>query len=393
MVALSRRLTSVEMPDDPTVHLDLTEESLLPQKVKSELDFANLRNIDTSIATSGTVKLQLTSTHDLEAQDPLQAGDLARDPLECEAFVALKELGVPVARRKGLEVFRFIIGLMTLLICVDSCQNRTSPSTHHNQVNELITAGSSGYPAKDVAPRPPSRKPRSLSHTEHDHTRRRHFSFEPGDDQMREIGISPDPYDLLSQAGSTDSGFSASSAFRLFDDGLETDNNNITDLLASRTGEIPRPTMIPSPVQTMGRVRRENSTSGLQSVFVKNNQDDRRNSRTSIQTAFREEANVSASTKSKGRSTSSQNVPVAGSPLSSKERLNGLANRQSNVALAAARAAEARSSDPFKIDTRLSKATSSSRKRRTAGPQRTETPILDPTPMLVRIVLSNAESR
>lgn len=60
------------------------------------------------------------------------------------------------------------------------------------------------------------------------------------------------------------------------------------------------------------------------------------------------------------------------SPLGSKERLNSLANRQSNVALAAARAAEARSSDSSKSDTRLSAATSSSRKRRTAGEQRTE---------------------
>lgn len=130
--------------------------------------------------------------------------------------------------------------------------------------------------------------------------------------------------------------------------------------------------MIPSPMQTVGRVRRENSIPSLQSVFTENIQDDRHNSRTSIQTVFREGGSASASIKSKSRSSPSQNVHPAESPLGSKERLDSLANRQSNVALAAARAAEARSKDPSRSDTRLSTATSSSRKRRTAGEQRTE---------------------
>jgi hypothetical protein len=287
-------------------------------------------------------------------------------------FVALKELGILVARRKGLEVSRFVDELMTLLTCADSCQDIIGPPTYHRQENEVTIADGCNYLAEDVTPRPPSRKPRSLSYPEHDHTHRRHFSFEPGDDQMRELDASLHSYDALSQSDSTDSGFSSSSAFRLFNDGLETDDDNTTRLLASTSGELPKPTMIPSPMQTVGRLRRENSISSLQSVFVKNVQDDRHNSRTSIQTAFQEGAGAIASIKPKSRSSSSQNVHAAESPLGSRERLNSLAHRQSNAALAAARAAEARSNDPSRSDTRPSTATSSSRKRRTAGQQRAE---------------------
>jgi hypothetical protein len=350
----------------------LTRESALSRKVKSELNLTNLRQKDTSLATSVLITSELTRTRNIEEKASSQVEEPAGDPLECEAFVALKELGILVARRRGLETSHFVNGLMTLLTSTDSLQDVIGTTVYDDQGDGLAAVDGSHNQADDVTPRPPSRKPRSQSYPEHNQTRRRHFSFEPGDDRMRELEADPKSYDALSQAGSTDSGFSSSSAFRLFDDGLETDHDDTTHLLASSSSEPPKPTMIPSPVQTMGRVRRENSMSSLQSVFVKNIQDDRHNSRISIQTAFREGANASATTKSKSRSSSSQNTHAAESPLGSKERLNSLADRQSNVALAAARAAEARSSNPSRSDTRLSTATSSSRKRNTTGQQRTE---------------------
>lgn len=372
MVALSRQLTRVRMPDTSIVPPRLIGESVLSRKVKSELNLADLRHTNAPTAPSGAIIPQVASTSGFEVKVSSQVGELAGDPLEFEAFVALKELGILVARRKGLEVSQFVNGLMALLTGADSRQDVNDFPAHYDKENEVMTADEGNQPAEDETPRPPPRRPRSLTYLEHDHTRRRHFSFEPGDDQMRELDANLHSYDALSQTDSTDSGFSSSSAFRLFDDGLETDDDGTTRLLASSSGEMPKPTMIPSPVQTVGRVRRENSISSLQSVFIKNIQDDRHNSRTSIQTAFREGASASASIKSKSRSSSSQNVHAAESPLSSKERLNSLANRQSNVALAAARAAEARSNEPSRSDTRLSTATSSSRKRRTAGEQRTE---------------------
>lgn len=125
---------------------------------------------------------------------------------------------------------------MALLIGADLRQDINDLPAHHDQENEVTTANEGDHPAEDVTPRPPSRRPRSLTHPEHDHTRRRHFSFEPGDDQMQELDANIRSYDALSQTDSTDSGFSSSSAFRLFDDGLETDDDDTTRLLASSSG-------------------------------------------------------------------------------------------------------------------------------------------------------------
>lgn len=259
---------------------------MLSRTVNSELNLTDLRHKGTSSATSGAVDPELASTSSIEIQVSPHAGELPSESLEREALFALKELGGLVARRKGLEVTHFVDGLMALLTSAYPRQDVVASSAQHSESNEHTYVDAINQPAEDATPRPPSRKPQSLSYPEHDQTRRRHFSFEPGDDQFRELEADLQSYDALSQTDSTDSGFSASSAFHLFDDGLETDDDDTTHLLASVSGELPKPTLIPSPVQTMGRVRRENSMSSLQSVFVKNIQDDRHHSRTSVQTAF-----------------------------------------------------------------------------------------------------------
>ncbi|KAF1928825.1 uncharacterized protein M421DRAFT_91965 [Didymella exigua CBS 183.55] len=373
MTTLSRQFTGSGTPKLPSGTVHLTRESALSRKVKSELNLTDLRHTDPPHATFGAIDTGISSTtRNTEERSTLQEDLLAKESLERDAFNALKELGILVAHRRGLEVSHFVNGLMDLLSSAGSDQSSIGVTAHDDRERSLVTENGRNMPASDVTPRPPLRKPRSLSYPEHDQTRRRHFSFETGDDKMRELEADLKTYGALLQTGSTESGFSSSSAFRLFDDGLESDDNDTTGLLASASGELPKPTMIPSPVQTMGRVRRENSMSSLQSVFFNNTQDERHNSRISIQTAFREGASANKSTKPKSRSSSSQNLRTAESPLGSKERLNNLANRQSNVALAAARAADARSSNPSRSDIRLSTATSSSHKRQTTGQQRTE---------------------
>ena len=301
-----------------------------------------------------------------------EADRLVKDALECDAFIALKELGALVARRKGLEVSSFVNGLMALLTSTDTAKSIVESAAHDRKLWNLAAEESRKASADDVTPRPPLQKPRSQSYQELDQKRRRHFSFEPGDDRVRETEADLKPYDSLSQTDSTDSESSSSAVFRLFDEGLRAGDGGSIPLLASLRTDIPRPSMIPSPVQTMGRVRRENSMSSLQSLFAKNVQDDRRSSRTSIQTAFREVSSANASIKSKSRSSSNHNLCVVESPLGSKERLSSLANRYSTAALAAARAAEARNSNLSRSNTLLSTATSSSRKRHAAEQQKLE---------------------
>jgi hypothetical protein len=57
MVALSRQMTRVRVPDTSVVPPHITEESVLSQKVKSELNLTDLRQTDTPIATSSAIIL------------------------------------------------------------------------------------------------------------------------------------------------------------------------------------------------------------------------------------------------------------------------------------------------------------------------------------------------
>ncbi|KAF9701538.1 hypothetical protein EKO04_000617 [Ascochyta lentis] len=301
---------------------------------------------------------------------------LAKDYIECAAFMALKELGILVARRKGLDVSCFVSGLMTLFGPGHAMKMDTGPGVHERRMQSPTSRENDKVSADDSTPRPLLRTPRSGSQRPLDQKCRRHFSFEPGDDQVQEVEAGFKTYDSLSQTDSTESessssSLSSSAAFRVFADGLPTNDDSIP-LLSSLGTDLPRPSLIPSPVQTTGRVRRENSASSLQSIFVKNTKDDRHSSRTSIQTAFREASGANTSIKSKSRSSSSHNLRMAESPLGSKERLNSLANRHSTVALAAARVAESKSNISSQSHMRPSVVTSSSQKLHTRGQQKSE---------------------
>jgi hypothetical protein len=108
--------------------------------------------------------------------------------------------------------------------------------------------------------------------------RRRHFSFEPGDDttyRKMQMELSPEP------SPNTQSETSAA------------DND------ARKPSKIP----IPSPVQntSFGSVRRESSISSLQSASSKQRQDKNyRNSKSSVLTAFRESSSGSLRPKTSG---------------------------------------------------------------------------------------------
>lgn len=374
MTALSRRLTnpgSSNLPVGTPPGLD--RNSTLSRKVKSELNLMDLRHTDYALPTSKAVTPDTSrASESVPGEATPGSSPLVEEAIKDDAVIALKELGILVARRKGLDVSQFVNGLMASLALGHAVKLDTKSGVNHVELQNLTTKEHDNVPADDVTPRPPLRKSQSQSQQRPDQKRRRHFSFEPGDDQVREPEVGLKSYDSLSQTDSTDSESSSAAAFRMFAEDLHSDDDSIP-LLTSLSTDFPKPSLIPSPVQTLGRVRRENSMSSLQSIFVRGVQeDDRHNSRTSIQTAFREASSANASIKSKSRSSSNHNLRTVESPLGSKERLNSLANRHSTTALAAARAAEARSSSMSWSNARLSRATSSSRKLRTAGHQKFE---------------------
>lgn len=370
MTALSRQLANPGQSELPSrAPRAPTQESTLTRKVKSELNLLDLRCGNSSRIVSGTIMSEASST----APDKVnsEADLFVKDVIECNAFVALKELGALVARRKGLEVSSFVTGLMSLIVSEHVVTKVIEPGVGEDNTHSPVVRKDANAPAGELTPRPLTRKIGSQSQQKSDRKSRRHFSFEPGDDQVREVKVGFQFYDSLSQTDSTEFEPSSSVEFRVFAEGLQPDGDDSVPPSSSLGAENPKPSMIPSPVQTVGRVRRENSMSSLQSVFVKNIQDDRHNSRTSIQTAFRETPSANASMESKSRSSSNHNLSMAESPLGSKERLDSLTSRPSAAALAAARAAEAGNS-LLRSNTRMPAAASSSRNRLTAGQQTPE---------------------
>ena len=169
-------------------------------------------------------------------------------------------------------------------------------------------------------------------------------------------------YDPLSRTKPTDNVSPSSSEASLTLEGSlrEGDNDSVSQF-PSAVVDITKQSMIPSPVQRVGSIRRENSGSSPQSMFIKNIQDDRRNSRASVQTVFRNTSSANISSRSKSTGSSSRTLDVAESPLRSKERPSSLAN-QPNAALAAARVAEARSGGSSRSNTQFSTTAPHSRK-------------------------------
>lgn len=363
--AIPQQYTLASPSDAPIGYLlDSERDSALSRKVKSELSLTDLRNVDPLRSLTSAVTLDTSQVVKSLLDRRLAMTDmLAEDTMECDALVALKELCSLVACRKGLDVPCFVNGVMGLIDTGHAKKSESGASVHTDETGVHETQEDEKMPINDLTPRPPLRETSSWLRQRPDQKRRRHFSFETGDDMERQLEAESSLFGSLPKSQSTGSQWSSALDFPTFAQCSSADHDS-GPLLASLGEDLPKPSMIPSPVQTVGRVRRESSMSSLQSVFIKNIQDDRHNSRTSIQTAFREASSASASIKSKSRNSSSHNLQAAESSL---ERRNSLAHRHSTTALVAARVAEARSNSLSRSNTRLATATASSRKLHTGG--------------------------
>ena len=358
MAALSRQLSNVGPSDllvEPSPHAK--EESTLSRKLRSELNLTD--QYDAQFAQSlpkfAALKLAKTSQDALEVIDSKVTQQL-NDSLECDALIALRELGAQVARRRGMDVSSFVNGLSNLLSFAESTSGSSIGDT------APCSPTSDGYlkaSTDDVTLKPRPHKLLTRIRQDEDQKSQRHFSFDPGDDHMFTDLRS---YDPLSRTKPTDNVSPSSSEASLTLEGSlrEGDNDSVSQF-PSAVVDITKQSMIPSPVQRVGSIRRENSGSSPQSMFIKNIQDDRRNSRASVQTVFRNTSSANISSRSKSTGSSSRTLDVAESPLRSKERPSSLAN-QPNAALAAARVAEARSGGSSRSNTQFSTTAPHSRK-------------------------------
>lgn len=369
MAALSQQLSNVgplNLLVEPSPHEK--EESTLSRKLRSELNLADqcdarfaqslpkFAALEQAETTQVTLK-QADSKVTHQLNDALEC-----DALECDALVALRELGAQVARRRGIDVSSFVSGLSSLLSFAESTSGSSVGDTGP------WSPTSDGYlkaSTDDVTLKPQPHKLMTQIRQDEDQKSQRHFSFDPGDDQMRVLFAGLKSYDSLSHTEPTDYvSPSSSEASPALEGTLREGDSDSLSLFPSAGVDIMKQSMIPSPVQRVGSIRRENSGSSSQSMFIKNIQDDRHNSRASIQTVFRNTSSAAFSIRSKSAGSSSQTLDVAESPLKSKERPSTLANQHnSSAALAAARAAEARSSGSSRSNTQPSTTASHSGKQ------------------------------
>lgn len=355
MTALSQQLSNVGplgLLVEPLPHAK--EESTLSRKLRSELSLAD--QCDARLAQSlpkfAALK-QAETTHVTLKKADSKATHQLNDALECDALVALRELGAQVARRRGIDVSSFVSGLSNLLSFAESTSGSSVGDTGpwSPRSDDYLKASTD-----DVTLKPQPHKLMTQIRQDEDQKSQRHFSFDPGDDQMRVLFADLKSYDSLSHTEPTDYvSPSSSETFLALEGTLREGDNDSLSLFPSAGIDIMKQSMIPSPVQRVGSIRRENSGSSPQSMFIKNIQDDRHNSRASIQTVFRNTSSAAFSSRSKSAGSSSQTLDVAESPLKSKERPSNLANQHnSSAALAAARAAEARSSGSSRSNTQSS---------------------------------------
>ncbi|KAF2278487.1 uncharacterized protein EI97DRAFT_456875 [Westerdykella ornata] len=281
MAALSKKLLrqgraeELHVGTPPTVGHQLT----LSRKVKSELDLSELSTTspDPQSNHSGGADSseRVLRTSKMPAEVTLEVG------AEFEAFVALKELATLVARRRGLNAQDFVSKLMKLYETESDRGSQTDDSSlsyQHKSADynaPVATGGEETHLHPAQLSIPPTMD-------------ERHFSFEPGDDQLVLLTDKFREWDLTRARSPSGPQSTSSSDFseNVTDDVAEASLRRVQTLSADVTI---KPSKIPSPVQSpLGRTRREGPTSSLRTTQNRGRLNDRPNSSSSVQTAFRD---------------------------------------------------------------------------------------------------------
>ncbi|KAF2869003.1 hypothetical protein BDV95DRAFT_108906 [Massariosphaeria phaeospora] len=335
MTALSRQLSGLRYEEKTSVGAPPSSRQLtLSRKVKSELDLARIGNTNIPNSPSHSFYSGFSESGDPLPDEigPSSVGILD-SVVECEAFVALSNLGMLVARRKGLDVEKFQARLMSLFSTVEDDEMNAESEASLREANTVLPATVNS--SEENSNWTPNRRVRRFhSHPLlcSDQRRRRHFSFEPGDDQPEALdGDSGSQQSTrpMFEDNSTSSELSLSPGLH-----IKTQDEVSSDDSKALTAEYQKPSKIPSPAQrpALGRVRREDSVSSLQSVSGRSCLDDRRASKSSVLTAYRNNSQESMRPQMNSRSNSTETQHHV-------DQVGGLSLRNSVVALAAARAA------------------------------------------------------
>ncbi|KAF7681402.1 hypothetical protein GT037_000378 [Alternaria burnsii] len=343
MIVLSTQFTNdgtkLIVGTPPEVNHNLT----LSRKVQSELNLTAIHKTkpSRSFTSSATSGFSGGSGDPLPDEMAVLEHTGMEPATECEALVALRELGTLVARRRGLEVSSFNHSLMMLFSqtrpaerIAEGIEERDARPSRQGMGSN---SGKPQYPDTSFAPRHNLRKFLSQPHLSTPQRHCRHFSFEPGADQLEALAEDFGALDgETNESGSDDS--DTPLLMRAERPALDTHSIRSTSSSQNLGADLAKPSKIPSPVQTMGRSRREDSASSLQSVYARR-QDSRRESRSSVITVFREHPSGNGRPEPQSRHSSINDLRASDSSTGSREQIGATRLRNSNIAVAAARAA------------------------------------------------------
>ncbi|EFQ96643.1 hypothetical protein PTT_00125 [Pyrenophora teres f. teres 0-1] len=338
MIILSKHLAnSKELPVGAPP--ELNKMTTLSRKVQSELNLASIRKSRPSITSS------IASCFSGGSGDPLPdeagaPGQTHMDPsIECDALVALRELGTLIARRRGLDATTFLYGLAMLLSHARAEEAIVEPDYEKEtclaQKENVVPTKAQGEQVMTTATHS-VRKYQSQPQLSSQQSHRRQFSFEPGADQLHALAEEARMCDF-DRHGSDSDDSAAPLLVRAARPALDSQS-----IMSNLSAEFSKPSKIPSPVQTVGRMRREGSGSSLQSIYSRP-QESRRGSRSSVLTAFRENSSGNLRPALQVRTSSLQNSSVVNGPVKWQDQTGSTQVGNGTIALAAARAAGSRS--------------------------------------------------
>ncbi|USP73278.1 uncharacterized protein yc1106_00552 [Curvularia clavata] len=242
------------------------QQTRLLRKVQSELNLATMRKARKRPSVSGSAASVFSGgSGDTLADEAFVSRQSIMQPAtECNAFVALRELGTLVARQSGLQPESFNKGLMMLVSQSRpvelplACQEAKDANRTIRQDTDSGRPSLERTRAHKRTVRKFQSQPQLSTHQKH----HRRFSFEPGADELQAL-TKEMSYDGVSSSPTR-----------------------------SLSADLGKRSKIPSPVHNLGRSRKEVSTASLHSICGRY-QDSRRGSGSSVITAFRESSSGS----------------------------------------------------------------------------------------------------
>ncbi|KAF1920304.1 hypothetical protein BDU57DRAFT_464605 [Ampelomyces quisqualis] len=341
MAALSRRFPGKADADleigTPPDKRDQT--STLTRKVQSELDLNRLGRRQSITISTG--RSSIASGFSDGSGDPLPdeiSSSRVIPKLDCDAFIALRELGSLVARRRGIDADRYVEGIMELLSgdATDEDYLGKIEPTEELQHHSTTVIEVEKLEQSTTVPQQHLRRFQSqpqLSQLSNNPKRRRHFSFEPGEDQLHALREEYLPASSQRDGGST--GRTLANLADVAGADVELPPENAGLQFAAPNHDADNGTKIPSPVHAFGSMRRKASISSMHSVPARVN-DGRYDSQSSISqasilTAFRDNQmdSLRPGSIASSRSSSYKNQGSAEVSPSSKDGTKGIGVRNS----------------------------------------------------------------